>query len=102
MRDIYPKGDDDSDKMEMMKKSAAITREGMSEEERKRRIIQRDVLERGRNTISAHQHFNTFVKPMHDKFVQPSINSADLILQGDDSLNVSVVKELLVKTFLKK
>lgn len=41
------------------------------EDERLRRRIQRDVLERGRSEASVREQFAAHVKPMHDQFVEP-------------------------------
>ncbi|MCK9400223.1 MAG: uridine kinase [Bacteroidales bacterium] len=50
------------------------------------RIIQRDILERGRSVDTALTHYETFVKPMHLQFIEPSKRYADLIIpQGGEN-----------------
>ena len=46
------------------------------EEERLRRRIERDVLERGRTEESVRRQFFEHVKPMHDRFVEPQRDTA--------------------------
>lgn len=50
------------------------------------RIIQRDILERGRSVNTALTHYETFVKPMHLQFIEPSKRYAHLIIpQGGEN-----------------
>jgi uridine kinase len=50
------------------------------------RIIQRDILERGRSVDTVLTHYETFVKPMHLQFIEPSKRYADLIIpQGGEN-----------------
>jgi uridine kinase len=50
------------------------------------RIIQRDILERGRSVETVLAHYETFVKPMHLQFIEPSKRYADLIIpQGGEN-----------------
>jgi uridine kinase len=50
------------------------------------RIIQRDILERGRSVETVLTHYETFVKPMHLQFIEPSKRYADLIIpQGGEN-----------------
>jgi len=49
-------------------------------EERMRRIISRDTKERGRSYDQGIRHYETFVKPMHVQFVEPSKRFADIIV----------------------
>ena len=48
--------------------------------ERLRRIIRRDMDERGRSPGQELRHYETFVKPMHVKFIEPSKRFADIIV----------------------
>jgi uridine kinase len=55
-------------------------------DERLIRIIQRDIRERGRSVEMVLTHYETFVKPMHLQFIEPSKRYADLIIpQGGDN-----------------
>jgi uridine kinase len=50
------------------------------------RIIQRDILERGRSVSTVLTHYETFVKPMHLQFIEPSKRYADIIIpQGGEN-----------------
>jgi len=49
-------------------------------DERIIRIIQRDVNERGRGLEKSIQHYQKFVKPMHEIFIEPSKKYADIII----------------------
>jgi uridine kinase len=57
-----------------------------SADDRLIRIIQRDVRERGRSVEMILTHYETFVKPMHQQFIESSKHYADLIIpQGGDN-----------------
>ncbi|MBW6460887.1 MAG: uridine kinase [Bacteroidales bacterium] len=50
------------------------------------RIIQRDILERGRSVNTVLIHYETYVKPMHLQFIEPSKRYADIIIpQGGEN-----------------
>lgn len=49
------------------------------------RRINRDIAERGRTLDSVIQQYEKTVRPMYEKFIEPSIVSADLIIQNDNS-----------------
>lgn len=44
------------------------------------RIIQRDVNERGRGLDKSIKHYETYVKPMHEMFIEPTKRFADIII----------------------
>lgn len=46
------------------------------------RRIERDIQERGRDLPSVHHQYVTTVKPMHNQFVEPSKQFADVIIPG--------------------
>jgi uridine kinase len=55
-------------------------------DDRLMRIIHRDILERGRSVDTVLSHYETFVKPMHLQFIEPSKRYADLIVpQGGEN-----------------
>ncbi|NNE96485.1 MAG: uridine kinase [Acidimicrobiales bacterium] len=54
------------------------------EEVRLDRRIERDVMYRGRTEDSVRKQFATTVKPMHDQFVAPSSQYADVVFQHED------------------
>jgi uridine kinase len=50
------------------------------------RIIHRDILERGRSVDTVLTHYESFVKPMHLQFIEPSKRYADIIIpQGGEN-----------------
>lgn len=46
------------------------------------RRLQRDIFERGRSTESVLEQYFKTVRPMHERFVEPSKNYADIIIHG--------------------
>jgi uridine kinase len=48
------------------------------------RRIERDVMYRGRTEASVRKQFAATVKPMHDRFVAPSAQHADVIFRHED------------------
>ena len=55
-------------------------------DDRLMRIIRRDILERGRSVDTVLTHYETFVKPMHLQFIEPSKRYADVIVpQGGEN-----------------
>ena len=59
------------------------------------RRIERDVLERGRSREMVLKQYNATVKPMFDKFIEPSQTNADMIVPG-------VNNETKINTVYKK
>lgn len=56
-------------------------------DDRLMRIINRDILERGRNYKEVMRHYDTFVKPMHLQFIEPTKRYADIIVpQGGNNI----------------
>ena len=56
------------------------------------RRICRDIKFRGRTKDSIEKQYHTFVKPMHDKFVQPSKCYADIVIKGTDTIKNSIIQ----------
>jgi len=55
-------------------------------DDRLMRIIQRDIIERGRNIKQALEHYERFVKPMHLTFIEPTKRYADIVVpQGGNN-----------------
>lgn len=55
-------------------------------DDRLMRIIQRDIIERGRNVKQVLDHYTKFVKPMHLTFIEPTKRYADIIVpQGGEN-----------------
>ncbi|MDD3474044.1 MAG: uridine kinase [Syntrophaceae bacterium] len=51
------------------------------------RRIARDVVERGRSKQSVLDQFEKFVKPMTEKFVLPTLTYADIVVNGENSMD---------------
>ncbi|MCQ2271742.1 MAG: uridine kinase [Bacteroidales bacterium] len=73
-------------------------------DERLIRIIQRDVKERGRNLDKSIRHYRTYVKPMHESFIEPTKKFADIIIpegghnvKGIDILTSKIKQTLGIK-----
>ena len=68
---------------------------------RLKRRLHRDIKFRGRTKSSIEKQYYTFVKPMHDKFVQPSKCYADIVIKGTDSIKNSIKHiKTTINTFL--
>jgi uridine kinase len=59
-------------------------------DERLMRIIRRDIQERGRNYDDALTHYSTFVKPMHQQFIEPTKLFADVIIPQGGQNKVAI------------
>ena len=55
----------------------------VDESTRLKRRIKRDVFERNRTENQIRERFNQMIKPMHDKFIQPSKTHADIIIDNE-------------------
>jgi uridine kinase len=62
------------------------------------RRLQRDQRERGRSLRSIHEQFETQVAPMHERFVAPQRDAADLVLNSPVStLDISLISTQCLK-----
>jgi uridine kinase len=59
-------------------------------DDRLMRIIQRDIEERGRTFIEVLKHYETFVKPMHLQFIDPTKRFADIIIPQGGANQVAI------------
>ncbi len=59
-------------------------------DERLIRIIRRDIQERGRNYDDVLTHYSTFVKPMHQQFIEPTKLFADVIIPQGGKNKVAI------------
>lgn len=66
-------------------------------DERIMRRISRDTLERGRSIESVITQYRTTVKPMHDKFVEPTKYFADVIIPwgGENAVGIDLMERYL-------
>ena len=59
-------------------------------DERLIRRVRRDIAERGRNIDEVLTRYQTTLKPMHQQFIEPTKNFADLIIPNDRFNNVAI------------
>jgi len=59
-------------------------------DDRLMRIIRRDIEERGRTVADVLRHYETFVKPMHNQFIEPTKRLADIIIPQGGSNQVAI------------
>ncbi len=66
-------------------------------DDRLMRIIRRDVQERGRNYNDALIHYEKYVKPMHEQFIEPNKLYADVIIPqgGENKVAINMVSSLI-------
>ncbi len=69
-------------------------------DERLIRIIQRDVVERGRGLDKSIIHYQKFVKPMHELFIEPSKRFADIIIPvgGQNEKGIDILTSKIKQT----
>ncbi len=59
-------------------------------DERLIRIIKRDIIERGRSYNDVLEHYKIYVKPMHQQFIEPSKQFADVIIPQGGNNKVAI------------
>ncbi|MDR3046889.1 MAG: uridine kinase [Bacteroidales bacterium] len=64
------------------------------------RIIQRDVHERGRGLDKSIQHYESYVKPMHNIFIEPTKRYADIIIPigGHNDKGIDILTSKILQT----
>lgn len=69
-------------------------------DERLIRIIRRDVVERGRGLDKSIIHYQNFVKPMHELFIEPSKRQADVIIPvgGENEKGIDILTSKIKQT----
>ncbi|MCQ2283271.1 MAG: uridine kinase [Bacteroidales bacterium] len=69
-------------------------------DERLIRIIQRDVNERGRGLDKSIVHYQNFVKPMHELFIEPSKRLSDVIIPvgGENEKGIDILTSKIKQT----
>ena len=72
-------------------------------DDRLMRIISRDVKERGRNYNDAMVHYEEFVKPMHEQFIEPTKKFADVIIPqgGKNQVAIEMVSSRIIMNLAK-
>lgn len=73
-------------------------------DERILRNIQRDVKERGRDLMQSITHYQKYVKPMHETFIEPTKKYADIIipLGGLNEKGIDILTSKIRQTVNKK
>lgn len=63
-------------------------------DERLIRVIQRDMIERGRTAEAVMKRYTQVLKPMHLQFIEPSKRYADLIIPqgGDNTIAIDIIR----------
>ena len=59
-------------------------------DDRLMRIINRDLIERGRSVKDVLEHYDNFVKPMHLQFIEPTKRYADIIVPQGGTNRVAI------------
>ena len=69
-------------------------------DERLIRIIQRDVNERGRGLDKSIVHYQKYVKPMHESFIEPTKRLADIIIPvgGQNEKGIDILTSKIRQT----
>jgi len=68
------------------------------------RVIQRDIVERGRSVMMSLERYHDTVKPSHLQFIEPSKRYADVIIPGggENQVGVEVLISIIEKHLLRK
>ncbi|MCF8366256.1 MAG: uridine kinase [Bacteroidales bacterium] len=59
-------------------------------DDRLMRIVKRDLVERGRSVQDVLEHYESFVKPMHLQFIEPTKRYADIIVPQGGANHVAI------------
>jgi uridine kinase len=59
-------------------------------DDRLMRIVRRDLVERGRSVVGVLDHYESFVKPMHLQFIEPTKRYADIIVPQGGANHVAI------------
>ncbi|HEX2920296.1 MAG TPA: uridine kinase [Bacteroidales bacterium] len=67
------------------------------------RVIQRDIIERGRSVLAVLERYHETVKPSHLQFIEPSKRYADIIIPrgGENQVAIEVLISIIEKHLLK-
>ena len=72
-------------------------------DDRLTRVLNRDIIERGRSINKVLERYHKSVRPMHLQFIEPSKNYADMILpQGGNNLVAIEMLKTIIESNLKK
>lgn len=67
------------------------------------RVIQRDIIERGRSVLKVLERYHDTVKPSHLQFIEPSKRYADIIIPGggENEVGIEVLISIIEKHLLR-
>jgi uridine kinase len=67
------------------------------------RVIQRDIIERGRSVMKVLERYHDTVKPSHLQFIEPSKRYADIIIPrgGENQVGIEILISIIEKHMLK-
>jgi uridine kinase len=67
------------------------------------RVIQRDIIERGRSVLQVLERYHDTVKPSHLQFIEPSKRYADIIIPrgGENQIGIEVIISIIEKHLSK-
>lgn len=72
-------------------------------DERLIRVIQRDVIERGRTAEAVMERYTRILKPMHLQFIEPSKRYADLIIPEGGNNRIAIdILTMYIKSIYKQ
>jgi uridine kinase len=68
------------------------------------RVIQRDIVERGRSVLKVLERYHDTVKPSHLQFIEPSKRYADIIIPGggENEVGIEVLISIIEKHLLRQ
>ncbi len=68
------------------------------------RVIQRDIVERGRSVLTVLNRYHDTVKPSHLQFIEPSKRYADIIIPGggENQVGIEVLISIIEKHLTRK
>ena len=68
------------------------------------RVIQRDIVERGRSVMMVLERYHETVKPSHLQFIEPTKRYADIIIPrgGDNQVGVGILVSIIEKHLLEE
>ena len=72
-------------------------------DERLIRVIERDVVERGRTAKNVMDRYRKVLKPMHREFIEPTKEYADIVIpQGGENKRAVNILRVYIERMLKK
>lgn len=73
-------------------------------DDRLSRVINRDIIERGRSVDAVLKRYSETVKPMHEQFIEPTKQYADIIVPqgGENKVAIDILTTTIEKFLVKK